>query len=122
LGFDGTGHQVRDALHPADLALLVERQIRSGPAATGTWNVGGGVPNAMSLAQLSDWCSERFGPRAVRVEGNPRQWDVPWLAMDHTRATGRFDWVPSRRVTDILDEVATNHRLNPDWLSLTEPF
>jgi CDP-paratose 2-epimerase len=122
LGFDGTGRQVRDALHPADLALLVERQIRSGPAAAGTWNVGGGVPNAMSLAQLSDWCSERFGPRAVRVEGNPRQWDVPWLAMDHTRATGRFDWVPSRRVTDILEEVATHHRLNPDWLSLTEPF
>ena len=76
----------------------------------------------MSLAQLSDWCSERFGPRAVGVEGSPRQWDVPWLAMDHTRATDRFDWVPSRRVTDILDEVATHHRLNPDWLSLTEPF
>ncbi len=122
LGFDGTGHQVRDALHPADLALLIERQIRSGPSASGIWNVGGGASNTMSLAQLSDWCSKRFGPRTVRVEQSPRQWDVPWLAMDHARATARFGWVPSRRVTGILDEIAEHHQRHPGWLSLTEPF
>jgi CDP-paratose 2-epimerase len=122
LGFDGTGRQVRDALHPADLALLVERQIRSGAVAGGTWNIGGGAANAMSLAQLSDWCSERFGRRPVRVDRNPRRWDVPWLVMDHARAADRFGWIPTRRVTEILDEIAEHHRCNPDWLAMTEAF
>jgi CDP-paratose 2-epimerase len=122
LGFGGTGRQVRDALHPADLAVLIERQIRSGTDGSGRWNVGGGVANAMSLAQLSDWCSDRFGPRPVRADRTARKWDVPWLAMDHARATDRFGWTPSRRVTDILEEIAGHHEVNPDWLSLTEPF
>jgi CDP-paratose 2-epimerase len=122
LGFDGTGRQVRDALHPADLGALVERQIDRGSAAAGTWNVGGGAANAMSLAQLSDWCADRFGPRPVQADRNARQYDVPWLAMDHTRATAMFGWRPSRRVTAILDEIASHAQLNPDWLSMTEPF
>src|SRR5207247_9906660 len=83
LGFDGTGHQVRDALHPSDLGDLIERQLRGGSAAAGIWNVGGGVANAMSLAQLSAWCTNRFGPRTVQSDGTGRKWDVPWLAMDH---------------------------------------
>jgi CDP-paratose 2-epimerase len=122
LGFDGTGRQVRDVLHPADLGLLVEQQIQLGAAAAGIWNAGGGVANAMSLAQLSDWCAERFGPRPVQAERSARRYDVPWLAMDHTRATETFGWRPSRRVTAILDEIADHAQLNPDWLSLTEPF
>jgi len=122
LGFDGTGRQVRDALHPADLCALIERQIASGSAAGGTWNVGGGVANAMSLAQLSEWCAERFGPRTVRTDGSARKYDVPWLAMDHARATETFGWRPARGVAGVLDEIADHARLNPEWLSLTEPF
>ena len=30
IGFDGMGKQVRDALHPADLAALVDTQMRRG--------------------------------------------------------------------------------------------
>jgi CDP-paratose 2-epimerase len=113
---------VRDALHPSDLARLVEVQIRSGSSAVGVWNVGGGVSNALSLAHLSAWCAERFGPRTVTADGSQRQWDVPWLAMDNAEATSRFAWTPRRRVLDILDEIATHHHTHPDWLSLTEPL
>lgn len=121
-GFDGTGCQVRDALHPQDLADLVERQIRAASDASGVWNVGGGASNAMSLAQLSAWCTGRFGPRPVRADPAPRKWDVPWVVMDTTRVRGRFGWTPAISLANILDEIAEHHRRHPDWLSLSQPL
>jgi CDP-paratose 2-epimerase len=121
-GFDGTGRQVRDALHPFDLADLIERQLRGGATSHGIANVGGGIANAMSLAQVSAWCAERFGARTVRADGTPRRWDVPWVVMDYGRATQAFGWKPSRSLATILDEIADHHRQHPDWLSLTEPL
>ena len=53
--------QVRDALHPRDLARLVELQLRQ-PGNGGMQNVSGGQEISMSLAQLTAWCNERFGP------------------------------------------------------------
>jgi CDP-paratose 2-epimerase len=122
LGFDGAGHQVRDALHPEDLADLVERQIRSGAGASGIWNVGGGRSHAMSLAQLSAWCAERFGVRRVGSDLTPRRWDVPWIVMDSTRVSSRFGWTSAYPLEKILDEIAAHHHRHPDWLSLTQPL
>jgi CDP-paratose 2-epimerase len=122
LGFDGTGPQVRDALHPTDLADLVERQIRAGPGANGIWNVGGGSSNAMSLARLSAWCADRFGPRTVAANLVERKWDVPWLVMDPARATSRFEWSVTIPIAEILEEIAEHHRLHPDWLTLSQPL
>lgn len=119
-GFGGTGHQVRDALHAHDLADLIERQLRAGSSASGLWTAGGGASNAMSLAQLSAWCAERFGPRDVHGERTQRRWDVPWLVMDTTRTTQRFDWTPRVSVGAILDQIAEHHRIHPDWLTMTE--
>jgi len=61
IGFDGSGRQVRDGLHANDVAELVAQQIEYSeePGVT-TFNVGGGTGNAMSLAQLTSWCAERF--------------------------------------------------------------
>ena len=60
LGFGGNGFQVRDSLHPRDLAKLIEFQLRStGPGRL--LNVSGGEPNSMSLARLTAWCNDRFG-------------------------------------------------------------
>jgi len=122
LGFAGTGNQVRDALHSEDLADLIERQIRSGTGASGIWNAGGGRTNAMSLAQLSSWCADRFGDRAVKADPTPRRWDVPWLVMDSTRAGAQFGWTCRYPLMRVLDDIADHHRRYPDWLSLTDPL
>jgi CDP-paratose 2-epimerase len=118
-GFGGAGHQVRDALHPRDLADLLERQIRGGAAAAGVWNVGGGASNAMSLAQLSEWCRRRFGARDVAADAAARRWDVPWIVMDPASAATRFDWRCTRSIEDILDEIANHHDRHPDWLAMS---
>src|SRR5581483_4370756 len=50
IGFDGKGKQVRDALHPADLADFLIAQIKSGRSGgRRLYTLGGGVTNAMSL-------------------------------------------------------------------------
>jgi CDP-paratose 2-epimerase len=118
-GFGGTGHQVRDALHPHDLADLLERQIRDGARAAGVWNVGGGAENAMSLAHLSEWCRHRFGDRDVAADPATRRWDVPWIVMDSTSAATRFGWRCTRSILDILSEIANHHDRHPDWLAVS---
>ncbi len=86
IGFGGLGHQVRDCLHPRDLAPLVLKQIGISPNPTpiadhrpvlrrlgeggspGTpriVNLSGGLASAMSLRQLSDWCADRFPSSAT---------------------------------------------------------
>jgi CDP-paratose 2-epimerase len=58
IGFDGQGHQVRDCLHPRDLAPLVLDQILSQRKLSTTEriiNLSGGAESAMSLRQLTAW-------------------------------------------------------------------
>jgi CDP-paratose 2-epimerase len=120
LGFGGMGHQVRDALHPNDLANLLLRQIESTQLSNGKiWNVGGGPANSMSLAQLSRWCAESFGNHAVQPDGTPRPFDVPWMVMDNGNVQQSFGWQPQTTLTEILSGIAVHHRQNPNWLELS---
>jgi CDP-paratose 2-epimerase len=120
IGFDGSGRQVRDGLHPNDLAELVAQQIEYSqkPEAT-TFNVGGGARNAMSLAQLTSWCAERFGKHSLESDLTPRSFDVPWLVMDNRQIAAQFTWRPKRDLASILDEIANHAQCNPHWLDLS---
>lgn len=117
IGFGGLGYQVRDAFHPVDLAALLRIQIQRG-AGQGSriFNVGGGMDNAMSLAELTAWCDSRFGAHAPAPDLRPRPFDIPWLIMDATVAEAEFGWKISRPLPTILDEIARHVRDHPDWL------
>jgi CDP-paratose 2-epimerase len=120
LGFNGTGHQVRDALHPNDLADLLLRQIENPQLSSGQiWNVGGGADHCMSLAQLSRWCADTFGKHPVQADGSVRPFDVPWMVMDNRLVEQAFGWQPRTALTDILSGIAEHHRQNPNWLELS---
>jgi CDP-paratose 2-epimerase len=124
IGFDGQGHQVRDCLHPRDLAPLLEKQF-SAPklgADDRLVNVSGGLPSALSLRQLTDWCAERFGPGAVASDPAPRPFDVPWMVLDHAKATRLWQWRPQTGVRAILDEIAVHAQAHPGWLDLSAPY
>lgn len=122
LGFGGSGHQVRDALHPADLLDLIDRQITRGSSASGVWNVGGGSDNSMSLAQLSRWCAAEFGEHRVDSNTAQRKWDVPWVVMDTSLVHGAFDWRPSVPLVQILNGIAEHDRRHPCWLEISQPY
>jgi CDP-paratose 2-epimerase len=116
IGFGGRGLQVRDCLHPSDLARLVVSQIRSPLRGPSVMNVSGGQASATSLAQLSRWCEARFGPHAVNASAETRPYDVPWLVLDHAAASTAYDWRPERTAESIFEEIANHAETHSDWL------
>lgn len=121
IGFEGTGLQVRDCLHPLDLADLLTRQMQQ--AATETrpqiFNVSGGISSATSLAQLSAWCEQRWGAKSIEKDLTPRKYDLPWIVLDHSLATEEFGWSPKQTVSGILNQIAEFADEHPEWLELS---
>ncbi|HEY2800779.1 MAG TPA: NAD-dependent epimerase/dehydratase family protein [Chthoniobacterales bacterium] len=118
LGFGGEGHQVRDCLHPRDLVPVILAQLDT-TSGSGLCNLGGGTANSMSLSQLSDWCVTRFGCHSIAESGEERPFDLPWLALDSSRATERWRWKPQTCLEQILEEIAQHAERHPNWLDLT---
>jgi len=117
IGFDGGGKQVRDALHPRDLAALLDTQMQC-PRAGGQrlYTAGGGRSNAISLANLNAWCDARFGSHRPESDRRPRTYDIPWLIMDSRDSHRDWGWSPQMGLEDIFTEIAEHARSHPDWL------
>lgn len=120
IGFGGSGYQTRDCLHPRDLAALLKKQMRySGSGKPRVVNFGGGLSNSMSLAQLSEWCAQRFGTHHIQQDPVQRQFDVPWLALDTNLAREVWSWQPTIKLEDILEEIARHAEAHPQWLQIS---
>lgn len=124
IGFGGHGHQVRDCLHPRDLVPLLAKQFAAPglAAADRIVNVSGGAVSAMSLRQLTAWCDARFGPHPVGTDPAPRPFDIPWMVLDHAKASRLWQWRPLTPVAAILDEIAAHAREHPAWLDISAPL
>jgi CDP-paratose 2-epimerase len=119
IGFGGSGHQVRDCLHPRDIVPLLISQM-SDPCrkVDPILNVSGGIESAMSLKQLSEWCANRLGEHQVDADMNPRPFDIPWMVLDSSSAAEAWQWKPQTPMEDLLEEIATHSEKNPGWLDL----
>ncbi|MFH1498615.1 MAG: NAD-dependent epimerase/dehydratase family protein [Verrucomicrobiota bacterium] len=125
IGFDGLGHQVRDCLHPRDLAPLVLAQLdhpNSRPVSDRILNCAGGGASAMSLRQLTAWCDERFGPHPVGSRPEPRRFDIPWMVLDCNKAASVWNWQPATPTPAILEEIADHATAHPAWLDISAPL
>ena len=119
IGFGGGGHQVRDCLHPRDIVpLLIAQMGDPGRKVDPILNVSGGAESAMSLTQLSAWCTERLGPHQVAADTNPRPFDIPWMVLDSSAVKEAWGWTPSTSRDAILEEIAQHTQSHPDWLEL----
>ncbi len=120
IGFGGQGYQVRDCLHPQDLARLVEKQIRAGldRARPPLVNAAGGAANAVSLRQLSELCANRFGPHEVASEKNERPFDIPWCVLDSTLAEKHWNWKPEIDIPAIVAEIGDFAEKHPEWIQV----
>jgi CDP-paratose 2-epimerase len=124
IGFGGTGHQVRDCLHPADLVPVITAQMAAPSIDMGdrVVNFSGGTASAISLRQLNDWCDDRFGKHAVAVDPAPRAFDIPWMVLDSSRAAQIWNWKPKTQKEAILEEIAAHAGTHPGWLELSAPL
>jgi CDP-paratose 2-epimerase len=122
-GFGGKGFQVRDCLHPRDLAALIARQVQgfsgSQPRCV---NVAGGCANSISLAQLSEWCRARFGHHHVASEPTSHRFDLPWLILDSRSAAEHWSWKVETPISAILEEIALHAEAHPEWLNFSDPM
>jgi CDP-paratose 2-epimerase len=116
IGFGGAGHQVRDALHPHDLARLVMKQLEFRGRNERIVNVAGGVENSISLRQLSNWCEARWSKQPVDSRPEGRPFDLPWLVLDSARAMQAWGWKPEFSLEAILEEIAAHAESHPGWL------
>lgn len=121
LGFGGTGHQVRDLLHPQDLTdlLLKQMTVRDGVHPK-VGNVSGGMESAFSLAGLTEWCGKRFGyAHSVERNGVDRPFDIPWLILDDRQTRRVWDWQPKISRETIFEEIAAFAEKEPEWLAVS---
>ena len=123
IGFNGKGHQVRDCLHPRDVAgLLLKQMDYSGNDKRRVQNVSGGMESATSLAQLSHWCADRLGPHAVASEAVSRPFDLPWIVLDYGLAQSQWGWKPQTPKEEIFEEIARHAEGHPDWIEASAPL
>ncbi len=107
IGYGGTGKQVRDVLHVADLCELVEEQISSFDRWDG-WlgNIGGGLEISVSLRELTAACQKIVGHEVpVGAEPENRQADLRIFIADCSQLFARTSWRPKRSVTQTVTDV-----------------
>ena len=126
IGFGGSGLQVRDCLHPRDLASVLLRQIdHRGNDKPRIVNFAGGLPHSMSLKERSSWCTGNSGPAAPQNDparlsdsGSIRPFDIPWAILDSSLAEITWGWKPDATLEMILCEIQEHAMENPAWLDL----
>ena len=114
LGFRGSGKQVRDVLHVADLVDLVDEQVGAPHDWFGVLNVGGGPEHALSLRETTELCREITGATVeVDQTGDERPGDIPIYVSDCSRLYAATEWRPRRTPVDVLLDIhawLTDHR------------
>jgi CDP-paratose 2-epimerase len=115
IGFGGSGKQVRDFLHVADVVDLVELQLSRMDDLSGrTFNAGGGLENSLSLLEMTELCRELTGRElAIGQVSQERPGDARILVMDNAQITRALGWRPRRpvrRIFEDLHEWVVKHR------------
>jgi CDP-paratose 2-epimerase len=126
IGFGGSGLQVRDCLHPRDIAPLLLQQMDISPEGKPKiLNLAGGIENSMSLRELSQWCTENLFPASrfndpdqISSTQSSRPFDIPWAVLDPALAARTWNWQPATPLPLILDEIKNHAVRNPGWLDL----
>lgn len=119
IGFGGQGYQVRDFFDPKDLVVLLRKQTSNPSAAVPrVVNIGGGLEISLSLAELTAWCDDRFGPLQVEKTEEIRPFDIPWIVMDNSLCENSWNWKPDTPKETILESIAEHAEQHPDWLDV----
>jgi CDP-paratose 2-epimerase len=104
IGYGGTGKQLRDLIHVADLVHLVDEQLGAPEHWAGrTYNVGGGRAGSLSLLETTAICRELTG-RDVEITSvrETRAGDVRCYVSDCSALFAYTDWRPRRGPREVL--------------------
>ena len=118
IGYGGTGKQVRDILHIADLYRLLAYQMDHLDELSGAvLNVGGGTDVSVSLLEMTALCQEVTG-NEIPISSKPetREADIPYYVSDTRRAREATGWKPQMTSKQIVQDLCTWLRDHEDGL------
>lgn len=107
IGYGGLGQQARDVLHIYDLFRLIKWQIDNLQLHNGQiFNVGGGLKNTVSLAELTEICSQITG-NSIEIGSffENRPGDLPIYITDNTKIKDFSGWEPSINMNNTLLQI-----------------
>ncbi len=106
-GYGGTGKQMRDMLHVADLYRLVDWQIHNIEKVNGEiLNAGGGLASSASLQELTVICQEVTGKTIpIKQVAETRTADIRLYLTDNSKVTRLTGWEPKIGVRQIVEEI-----------------
>ena len=109
----GTGKQVRDIIYATDVARAFLAFFERGEA--GTYNIGGGADNMISLLECIDLIDETTGRKSEVKFEDARFGDLMYFVCDVARAREGLGWSPAVRPSQgvplLLDWVQANREL-----------
>ncbi|MCL1470618.1 NAD-dependent epimerase/dehydratase family protein [Argonema antarcticum] len=107
IGYGGTGKQIRDFLHIADLLDLIDLQIYNFDKLKGqTFNVGGGAENTLSLYETTQLCQKNTGHNiSITPVPENRPGDVPIFITDYRKIRQATGWKPQRNAEATLTDI-----------------
>jgi len=107
IGFGGSGKQARDLVHPADVFSIIQKQVQQpNKIATKILNIGGGIQNTYSLAQLDNFCKQHISKeKPISKITENRRFDIPLYLSDCSLAEKEWGWKPTVKAEDILHQI-----------------
>ena len=114
-GYGGTGKQIRDMLHVADLYRLIDWQLHNLDKVNGEiFNAGGGLESSASLQELTEICQAVTGHTIpIKAVAETRTADIRLYVTDNTKVTQLTGWKPEIGIKQIVAEIA-------EWLKENE--
>jgi CDP-paratose 2-epimerase len=119
IGFGGTGKQVRDMLHVADLFDLVDKQLHQIDKVNGQiFNVGGSNESSASLLEMTEICQKITGNIIpITSVAETRQADIRSYITDNSKITATLGWKPTKTAYDIFADIYEWIKENEDQLA-----
>lgn len=107
-GYGGTGKQIRDMLHVADLYRLIDWQLHHLDQVNGQiLNAGGGLESSASLQELTKICQEVTGHTIpIKAVAETRTADIRLYVTDNSNVTQLTGWKPEIGIKQIVEEIA----------------
>ena len=107
IGFGGRGHQIRDLIHIDDVCNIISLQIRKlKKIHNNTFNIGGGIKNAISLRDLTMKC-EKLTKNKIPFKKitSTSIYDIPYFVTDNKKIYQKYKWKPRKSIDEILDDI-----------------
>jgi CDP-paratose 2-epimerase len=107
IGFGGYGNQIRDVIHVDDACEIIYLQILNfNNKFNNTFNIGGGLKNAVSLKQLTSKCEKLIGHKLkIKRLKKTSIFDIPYFVTDNNKITKFYNWKPLIGIDQILRDV-----------------